>query len=78
MALVNDPAALWKATKEFLRIVLVAAVSAALAGAAVLAGFITDPIAFAVVTALLTSIGKAWDKYVHESEATKATGIVPF
>lgn len=78
MAIINDPAALWKATKEFLRIVVIAAVSAALAGAVVLVGFITDPIVFAVVTALLTSIGKAWDKYVHESEAIKANGIIPF
>ncbi len=78
MALVNDPAALWKATKELLRIVVIAAVSAALAGGAVLVGFITDPLTFAVVSAVLTSLGKAWDKYVHESKATDATGIVPF
>lgn len=78
MAIVKDPAALWKATKELLRIIVIAAVSAALAGAAVVVGFITDPLTFAVVSAVLTSLGKAWDKYVHESEATKATGIVPF
>lgn len=78
MAIVKDPKAFWKAVKELLRIVFVTAVSAALAGAAVLAGFITDPLVFAVVTAVLTSIGKAWDKYVHESDATSKTGIVPF
>jgi uncharacterized membrane protein len=77
MALIKDPTAFWKAVKEFLRIVVIAAVSAALAGATVFVGFL-DPLAGAVLGAVLTTIGKAWDKYVHESEATKATGIVPF
>lgn len=77
MAIVKDPAALGKAAKEFARIVLIAAVSAALAGAAVLITNL-DPLYAAVAAAVLTSIGKAWDKYVHESDATTATGIVPF
>lgn len=77
MALVKDPAALVKAVKEFLRIVFIAAVSAGLAGAAVLITSL-DPLYAAVAAAALTAIGKAWDKYVHESDATKSTGIVPF
>lgn len=78
MAFIKDPVAFKKAAKEFARIMFVTVVGAALAGAAVLAGFITEPLTFAVVTAVLGSIGKAWDKYVHESDTTTKTGIVPF
>jgi len=77
MALVKDPAAFKKAALEFARIVFIAAVSAALAGATVLIGLL-DPIWAAVAGAALTAIGKAWDKYVHESDATTANGVVPF
>lgn len=77
MAVVKDPQAFKKAVKEFGRVVVIAAVSAALAGAAVLITSL-DPLYAAVAGAALTAIGKAWDKYVHESEATSATGIVPF
>jgi len=77
MAFVKDPAAFKKAAKEFARIVFIAGVSAALAGAAVLITSL-DPLYAAVAGAALTAIGKAWDKYVHESENTDKTGIVPF
>lgn len=77
MALIKDPVAFKKAAKEFARIVFVAVVSAALAGAAVLITNL-DPVYAAVAAAALTAIGKAWDKYVHESDATTKTGIVPF
>lgn len=78
MALVKDPAAFVEALKEFARLVFIAAVTAALAGAGVLIGFINDPLTFAIVTSVLTTLGKAWDKYVHKSDATSANGVVPF
>lgn len=77
MAIVKDPVAFKKAALEFARMVFITAVSAALAGAAVLIGLL-DPFWAAVATAALTSLGKAWDKYVHKSDATNANGIVPF
>lgn len=77
MAVVKDPQAFKKALKEFGRVVVIAAVSALLAGATVLITQL-DPLYAAVAAAALTAIGKAWDKYVHESEHTDATGIVPF
>lgn len=78
MALVKDPAAFVKALKEFGRLVLIAAVTAAITGAGVLVGLINDPLTFAIVNSVLATLTKAWDKYVHESKATDATGIVPF
>jgi len=77
MAIIKDKAAFIEALKEFLRIVLIAAVSAALAGAANLVGLL-DPFWATVVTTLLTFIGKAWDKYIHKSTATTLTGITGF
>lgn len=77
MAVVKDPVAFKKSLLELARIVFIAAVSAALAGAAVLITNL-DPLYAAIAGAALTAIGKAWDKYVHESDATPATGIVPF
>ena len=78
MALVKDKAAFVEALKEFGRLVFIAAVTAALAGAGVLVGLINDPLTFAIVTSVLTSLGKAWDKYVHKSDSTPANGVVPF
>lgn len=77
MAIIKDPTAFKKAALELARVVFIAAVSAALAGAAVLITNL-DPLYAAIAGAALTAIGKAWDKYVHESDATTKTGIVPF
>lgn len=77
MALVKDPVAFKKALLEFARMIFITVVSAILAGAAVLITGL-DPLYAAVAAAILTSVGKAWDKYVHKSDATTATGIVPF
>lgn len=72
----------WKAIleglKEFGRVVLIAAVSAALVAAQAALGLITDPIINIALCTLIASLIKAWDKYVHKNEAIQANGIVPF
>ena len=77
MAIIKDKKAFVEALKEFGRLILIAAVSAALAGATVLIGFL-DPLWATVAGTFLTFFAKAWDKYVHKSDATIANGVVPF
>lgn len=70
--------ALIEGLKEFGRVVVIAAVSAGIVAAQAAAGLIQDPIANIILITMLTSIGKAWDKKVHEDETDARTGVVPF
>ena len=54
----------WEAVKEFLRVVLFAAIGSALAAGAAAANLVNDPILQVAIVTLVTSIGKAWDKYI--------------
>lgn len=78
MATVNKSQARIEGLKEFGRIVLIAAVSSALVAAQAAAGVITDPVINVGLVTLLTSLGKAWDKYLHKNQETQAKGLVPF
>ena len=76
---VKDQHAAVEALKEFARLVLIAAVSAGIAAGTAALSLIHDPIILAALTTLLTFIGKAWDKYVHKSDANGiTTGLTGF
>lgn len=69
--------------KEFARVVLIAAVSAAVtAGLSAATTFVTgahlDPFTQGIILSGLTGLGKAWDKKVHADLTTDRKGIVPF
>lgn len=70
--------ALAEGVKEFARVVLIAAVSAALVAAQAWAGLITDPLWNTIFVIALSAIGKAFDRFVHKNPETTAKGILPF
>lgn len=76
--MVKDPAALWKSIKDILRLVVFAAIGAAIAAAGAAVNLLPEPWMVVGVASLIASIGKAWDKYTHESTATDRTGVLPF
>lgn len=76
---VKDPKAAIEALKEFARLVVIAAVSAAIAAATAALNLIHDPIILMGLSTFLTFIGKAWDKYIHKSDANDIkTGLTGF
>lgn len=77
MALIKDKAAFVEALKEFGRLVLIAAVSAALAGGSAVIGLL-DPVAAAVAGVFLATLAKAWDKYLHKADNGITTGLTGF
>lgn len=77
MALVKDPAAFKEAAKEFARLVVIAAISAALAGASTVIGLL-DPTAAAIAGVVLSVLAKAWDKYLHKADNGIKTGLTGF
>lgn len=78
MATVSKQQAILEGVKEFLRLVVIAAVSAALAAAGAYVANINDPMVVVIATTFLSYIVKAWDKYVHKNETTSSNGVVPF
>lgn len=64
--------------KEFGRVILISVVSAGIVAAQAAAGLVTDPIMNVALVALLASLGKAFDKYIHENDNINANGLVPF
>lgn len=78
MATTDQKSARWEAVKEFLRLVVFGAIGGAIAAAAVAVNVIHDPIIATGVAAFIAYVGKAWDKYVHKTETTDATGVLPF
>ena len=78
MATTDQKSARWEAVKEFLRLVVFGAIGGGIAAAAVAVNLIHDPIIATAVAAFIAYIGKAWDKYVHKTETTDATGVLPF
>jgi hypothetical protein len=70
--------ALVEGLKELGRVVLIAAVSAAIVAAQAWAGVVTDPFWNTVLTLVLTAVGKAWDRYIHKNPTNNLKGIVPF
>lgn len=77
MALVKDKAAAVEALKELGRLVLIAAISAALAGASAVIGLL-DPTAAAIAGVFLSVLAKAWDKYLHKADNGITTGLTGF
>lgn len=76
---VKDPKAALEALKEFGRLVLIAAVSAGLSSGVAALNLIHDPIILVGLSTFLTFIGKAWDKYIHKSDANGVTtGLTGF
>lgn len=78
MATVTKKQAILEGVKEFLRLVVIAAVSAGLAAAAAYFTNFNDPMVVVIGTTFLSYIIKAWDKYIHKSDATPSNGVVPF
>lgn len=70
--------ALVEGVKEFFRVVVLAAVSAALTAALSYASGLHDPLLQLALVTALTSLGKAWDKFVHKNPETNAKGVLPF
>lgn len=75
--------AIIEGAKEFARVVVIAAVSAAVtAGLSAATTFVTgahlDPFTQSILLSGLTALGKAWDKKVHNDPTTDRNGIVPF
>jgi anti-sigma-K factor RskA len=64
--------------KEFFRVVVIAGVSAALTAAVSYAASLHDPLVQLALVTFLTSVGKAWDRKVHEDPTTSRQGVVPF
>lgn len=54
------------------------AIGAAIAGAGAALNLLPEPWMVVTVGALVTSLGKAWDKYTHKVSTSDATGILPF
>ena len=78
MALINDKTAFVEALKELGRLVLIAAVSAALAGASSVIGLL-DPTTAAIAGIVLSVLVKAWGTYLHKSDANNiTTGLTGF
>lgn len=78
MTLISDPQAAFKALKEFLRIVLIGAVSAGIAAGSQAVGLLHDPILVVGLGTFLTVLGKSFDKYIHENDNINANGITGF
>lgn len=70
--------ALIEGVKEFGRVVVIGAVSAGIVYLQALAGGIQDVALQVALLSLLTSVGKAVDKFVHKNDNINANGIVPF
>lgn len=64
--------------KEFLRLMVIGAVSGGLAAATVAVGLVTDPAIAMGLGTFLAFAGKAWDKYVHKNPESESTGITGF
>jgi len=77
MALINDKAAFVEALKELGRLVVIAAISAALAGATAVIGLF-EPTTAAIAGAVLSVVVKAWDKYLHKADNGIKTGLTGF
>lgn len=76
---VKDPKAALEALKEFGRLVLIAGISAGLSAGVAAINLIHDPIILVGLSTFLTFLGKAWDKYLHKSDAnTITTGLTGF
>lgn len=68
----------WEAVKEFLRLVVFATIGAAIAAAGAAVNVLPEPWMVVGAAALIASLGKAWDKYVHKSDTSDSTGVLPF
>lgn len=64
--------------KEFGRVVLFSAITAALLGGQAALGLITDPIVNVVLGGFILSLLKAWDRYQHKNPETDSNGLAPF
>lgn len=77
--LTTNSQAWFKGLLDGLRVVVIAAVSAALTAAiAFVTGAHLDPTVQLLLVTFLTAIGKAWDKKIHEDPTTSSTGLLPF
>lgn len=70
--------ALLESFKEFARLVVFAAIGSGLAAAGSAVNLLPKPWMVVGAAVGIASLGKAWDKFIHEDPSINANGIVPF